>query len=198
MIYIKFIKPLFDWLAALFLIVVLCPFWLAGLLLLRLFQGTPVFFLQSRTGFKMREFTLYKIRTLETTSDKNLSLENRTYTRFGKFLRKYGLDEFPQLLNILMGDMSLIGPRPMPIAYDGNYSARQKERFARKPGITGWAQVNGRNAMSWDDRFAMDIWYIEHCTFWLDMKIVGLTVAQLFAGDNNETAMPVFTGSNPA
>jgi sugar transferase EpsL len=146
----------------------------------------------------MKGFTMYKIRTLNESHITSLSAENRTYSRFGKFLRKSGLDEFPQLLNVLIGDMSLIGPRPMPVAYENKYSEKQKERFSCKPGITGWAQVNGRNAITWEDRFAMDIWYVEHCTFWLDIKIVGLTAVQLFAGDNNEIGMPVFTGSKPA
>lgn len=194
--YIKLIKPIFDSVIAFFIVVLLCPFWFAGIVIIRFLQGAPVLYLQRRTGFRMTGFTMYKIRTLETSSEANLSLENRKYTRLGRFLRNTGLDELPQLINVLRGEMSLIGPRPMPVAYESNYSAMQKGRFDCKPGMTGWAQVHGRNAISWEDRFAMDIWYIDHCSFWLDIKIAVLTIKQLIAGKSNEIKMPVFTGAN--
>jgi lipopolysaccharide/colanic/teichoic acid biosynthesis glycosyltransferase len=196
MIYIKLIKPTIDRVIAFFLIAVLFPFWFAGIVIIRFFQGTPVLYLQRRTGFRMKAFTMYKIRTLETSVKVNLALENRTYTRLGRFLRNTALDELPQLINVLKGEMSLIGPRPMPVAYENNYSTMQKGRFACKPGMTGWAQVHGRNAISWEDRFAMDLWYIDHCSFWLDIKIIGLTIKQLLSGKSNEIKMPVFTGAN--
>ena len=197
MIYSKVIKPFFDWLIALALIVVFSPVWLVGLIIIRIFQGSPVFYLQRRTGYKMKAFTMYKISTLKSSADVDLSLENRDFTRFGKFLRRTGLDEFPQLMNVLKGEMSFVGPRPLPIAYETSYNEKQKDRFRCKPGITGWAQVNGRNAISWNDRFKMDIWYLKYQSFWLDLKIIAHTIVQLLVRESNEIDMPVFTGSNP-
>jgi lipopolysaccharide/colanic/teichoic acid biosynthesis glycosyltransferase len=196
MIYRKLIKPTFDRVIALLLIAMLLPFWIAGIAIVRLAQGAPIFYLQRRTGLGLKGFTMYKIRTLESSAQASLSTENRRYARFGRFLRNTGLDELPQLLNVLRGEMSIIGPRPMPVEYESSYSKTQKRRFACKPGMTGWAQVHGRNAVSWDDRFSMDNWYIDHCSFWLDIKIIGRTIKQLLVDKNNEIKMPVFTSTN--
>ena len=143
--YRELIKPAFDRTTALVLLTMTLPFLGVLAVLIYLMDGSPVLFVQSRTGKNMKPFNLLKFRTLKPSKDEDLSLAHRTMTTWGPFLRKTGIDELPQLFNILKGDMSFVGPRPLPVAYDKAYTDEQKSRFLVKPGITGWAQVNGRN-----------------------------------------------------
>ncbi len=195
MIYKDYIKSVFDRVLALVLIIALSPVWLLGLAIVFFFQGTPLFFVQQRSGQNLKIFRIIKVRTLAISDSTDLSLSNRAYSRIGKFLRKFGLDEIPQLLNILKGEMSFIGPRPLPAEYETRYDEFQKYRFQCKPGITGWAQINGRNSITWDAKFEYDNWYIDNISFSLDLKIVLLTFFNLFRSEKTDE-MPVFTGSN--
>jgi sugar transferase EpsL len=140
--------------------------------------GTPVLFRQRRPGWHGIPFTLYKLRTMTDNHDAagNLLPDGQRLTSFGRFLRSASLDELPELVNILKGEMSLVGPRPLLMQYLDRYTTEQMRRHEVKPGITGWAQVNGRNAISWEQRFAMDVWYVDHLSMWLDIKIIALTV----------------------
>jgi lipopolysaccharide/colanic/teichoic acid biosynthesis glycosyltransferase len=142
-----------------------------------------VLFLQERPGLRGRPFRMVKFRTMtdELGPDGELLPDAQRLTSFGKFLRSTTLDEFPEMWNVLVGDMSVVGPRPLLMRYVPRYDAFQARRMEVKPGVTGWAQVNGRNAISWDEKFALDVWYVDHRTFWLDMKIVVLTFFRVFA-----------------
>ncbi len=170
-------KRLFDLLLTLAGLVVLSPvFLLVGLAVL-IFQGRPVFFRQQRPGYRGRIFTLYKFATMRDLRDPSGRLlpDAQRLTRLGRFLRASSLDELPELLNVLQGEMSLVGPRPLLVKYLPLYSPEQMRRHDVLPGITGWAQVNGRNALSWQDKFRLDVWYVDHWSFWLDLKILALT-----------------------
>lgn len=173
----SFFKRLFDSLFSLLLILLFC--WLLGAvwLCVRIFLGNPALFKQKRVGYHERIFTVYKFRTMTDKKDKKglLLPDSQRLTPFGRFLRSSSLDELPQLFNILKGDMSFIGPRPLLIEYLPLYNAEQKRRHLVKPGVTGWAQVNGRNAISWPEKFKLDCWYVDHPSFWLDIKILWLT-----------------------
>ena len=176
------LKRGFDTLCACIALLICCIplLFLCGLI--RMFLGKQVFFKQQRPGKNAQTFTIYKFRTMTDASDKrgNLLPDAKRLTRFGMFLRKASLDELPQLWNVLKGDMSLVGPRALLIEYLPLYNAEQKQRHLVKPGITGWAQVNGRNAISWEKKFEFDVWYVEHQSFWLDIKILWLTVLKVF------------------
>jgi lipopolysaccharide/colanic/teichoic acid biosynthesis glycosyltransferase len=193
--YRNFIKPSLDRILAVILMVVFAPFLVLLVLIIFIIDGSPVFFIQYRSGIRMNCFRLYKFRTLVPLENSDLSMKNRHYTRTGRMLRKTGIDELPQLWNILKGEMSFIGPRPMPIEYNQKYSDEQRKRFQVMPGITGWAQVVGRNHITWDERFKLDAWYIEHQSFLLDVKICLKTIGQLLKFQP-EHIMPVFNGSN--
>ena len=197
MIYRNIIKPILDWLIALLFIIIFSPVWSFFLGLVWAIQRGPLFYVQIRSGRHMKSFKLYKIRTLEISQSSNLSLSNRSYTRLGKWMRKTGLDELPQLINILRGDMSFIGPRPMPEAYKDKYNHKQKMRFNCLPGITGWAQVRGRNDMTWEKRFALDNDYVRKISLLLDLQILLLTINQIVSKEIREE-MPVFTGTKMA
>lgn len=147
-------------------------------LLVRMKIGSPVLFRQQRPGLHGKAFELLKFRTMNDARDSNGNLlpDSERLTRFGRFLRKTSLDELPGLWNVLKGDMSLVGPRPLLMQYLDRYTPEQARRHEVKPGITGWAQVNGRNAISWEEKFNLDVWYVDHQNFWLDMKIIGMTV----------------------
>jgi lipopolysaccharide/colanic/teichoic acid biosynthesis glycosyltransferase len=170
-------KRIFDLLAASLLLVILSPLLLALTLIVAAAHGTPVLFRQQRPGYKGRPFTLYKFRTMtnRTGPDGSLLPDSERLTRLGRFLRAASLDELPELVNVLRGEMSLVGPRPLLMAYLERYSAEQMRRHDMLPGITGWAQVNGRNALTWEQKFALDLWYVDHWSFWLDIKILWLT-----------------------
>jgi lipopolysaccharide/colanic/teichoic acid biosynthesis glycosyltransferase len=198
MIYTHFIKPSLDAFTAFIVIVGAAPLWLFGFAVVRFSQSSPIFYVQRRTGYKMRGFNMYKIRTLEPAGIAHLTLRKRKYTRFGKLMRRSGFDELPQLFNILLGQMSFVGPRPLPVAYEGSYKKKHLSRFNCKPGLSGWAQVNGRNAITWKERFEMDDWYCRHVSFWLDLRILFRTIIQMRYLQSVEKEMPVFKGNKTA
>ncbi len=139
--------------------------------------GSPIFFCQLRPGLHGRPFNIYKFRTMTDERDKDGKLlpDGDRLTRLGRFLRKSSLDELPELFNVIKGDISIVGPRPLLMQYLGRYTTEQARRHEVKPGITGWAQVNGRNAITWQHKFKLDVWYVDHLSFWLDLKIIALT-----------------------
>ena len=159
------------------------PLLLVVAILVRLKLGSPVLFVQERPGYLGRPFRMVKFRTMtdERGPDGELLPDSVRLTSFGKLLRSTTLDEFPEMWNVLVGDMSVIGPRPLLMRYLSRYSPFQARRMEVKPGVTGWAQVNGRNSLSWEEKFALDVWYVDHRTFWLDMKIVVMTFFKVFA-----------------
>jgi sugar transferase EpsL len=148
-------------------------------------MGAPVLFRHQRPGLKGRPFILYKFRTMmeEAPGQLNLHTDAERLTPLGRFLRSTSLDELPQVLNVLKGDMSLVGPRPLLMRYLPRYTPEQARRHEVRPGITGWAQVNGRNAVSWEEKFMLDVWYVEHLNLWLDLKILALTVWKVLTRD---------------
>ncbi|MCX7608536.1 MAG: sugar transferase [Anaerolineales bacterium] len=170
-------KRLFDFFVALLLLIVLAPLLLLIALLVRIKHGSPVIFRQQRAGYKGRPFWIYKFRTMtdRTGPDGHLLPDEERLTPLGRFLRSTSLDELPELINVLRGEMSLVGPRPLFVKYLERYSPEQMRRHDVVPGITGWAQVNGRNAISWPEKFALDLWYVDHWSFWLDLKILWMT-----------------------
>ncbi len=194
----RFFDFSFSLLLLLLLLVVLLP--LALLVLVNI--GTPILFTQSRPGLHGTAFTLIKFRTMinACSADGALLADAERLTRFGRFLRASSLDELPELWNVLKGDMSLVGPRPLLMEYLPLYSPEQARRHEVRPGITGWAQVNGRNALSWEEKFQLDVWYVDNQSFWLDLKILFLTVKKVLARDgisaSGEATMPRFTGSH--
>lgn len=169
------------------------------LVLIRL--GRPVFFVQVRPGKNGKAFKLIKFRTMTNEKDAsgNLLANERRLTKFGQWLRSTSLDELPELFNVLKGDMSLVGPRPLLMEYIPLYNDFQKRRMEVKPGITGWAQINGRNALTWEEKFELDVWYVDNRTFWLDIRILFLTLYKVIKREgiahHNDVAMPRFTGT---
>lgn len=192
MLYRKYLKPCFDFIIALAGFIILSPVFLVVVILLFIANKGKPFFLQHRPGLHEKTFTVIKFKTMNDNKDRqgNLLPDGKRLTGFGKFIRKTSLDEIPQLLNVLKGDMSLIGPRPLLVEYLPLYNEIQKKRHHVRPGITGWAQVNGRNAISWEQKFDYDVWYVDHVSFLLDLKIVWLTVKKVFKseGINSATA----------
>lgn len=194
-------KRVFDLLVAFVALILLMPvlFIVAVLIWLRL--GSPVLFYQTRPGLHGQPFRLVKFRTMTDARDASGALlpDAQRLTFFGRFLRASSLDELPELWNVLKGDMSLVGPRPLLMEYLPLYSQEQACRHQARPGITGWAQVNGRNALTWEEKFNLDIWYVYHQSLWLDIRILWLTVRKVLAlADINakgEATMPRFTGS---
>lgn len=197
------LKRLFDIIASAIGLVVLSPVFLVLIYLIRKNLGSPVFFVQERPGKDGKPFKMVKFRSMRDAADAqgNPLPDHERLTPFGKKLRATSLDELPELWNVLKGDMSLVGPRPLLMKYLPLYNAFQYRRHEVRPGITGWAQVNGRNAISWDDKFAYDVWYIDNQSFWLDMKILMLTVKKVFAKSDinagEDVTMPLFEGNNP-
>lgn len=171
-------KRVFDLLVAGLALLLLSPLLLLIAILVRLFLGSPILFRQQRPGYKGRPFFLYKFRTMTDRlgPDGQLLPDAERLTRLGRFLRSLSLDELPELYNILRGDMSLVGPRPLLMEYLPLYSAEQMRRHDAYPGLTGWAQIHGRNALDWPTRLALDVWYVDHWSFWLDLKILWLTL----------------------
>jgi lipopolysaccharide/colanic/teichoic acid biosynthesis glycosyltransferase len=186
------VKRLFDIFFAFGWLVLFTPLMLVVAGLVRLKLGSPVLFIQERPGLRGRPFRMVKFRTMtdERGPDGQLLPDEVRLTAFGKFLRASTLDEFPEMWNVLVGDMSVVGPRPLLMRYLPRYDAFQARRMEVKPGVTGWAQVNGRNALSWEQKFAYDVWYVDHRTLWLDLKIVVLTFFKVFArsGINSDKA----------
>jgi lipopolysaccharide/colanic/teichoic acid biosynthesis glycosyltransferase len=194
-------KRLFDVITTIFLLLALALPLLLCALLVRLKLGAPVFFSQVRPGFNGEPFKMIKFRTMTDQRDisKQLLPDAERLTSFGLFLRASSLDELPELWNVLKGDMSLVGPRPLLMEYLPLYSPEQVRRHEVRPGITGWAQVNGRNALSWDEKFKLDVWYVDNQTIWLDMKILFITVRKVLVRDGiaakGEATMSRFTGN---
>jgi sugar transferase EpsL len=194
-------KRLFDFLASAAALVALSPGLLVLAIVVRWKLGHPVIFRQHRPGRRGRVFEVWKFRTMTDArdSDGRLLPDALRLPPFGRWLRATSLDELPELWNVLRGEMSLVGPRPLLIEYLPLYSVEQARRHELRPGLTGWAQVNGRNALTWDEKFRLDVWYVDHRTFWLDLKIIGLTVARVFRREGisaaGEATMPRFTGT---
>jgi len=199
--YKYFFKVLIDVIASLLGLIILSPIFVIVILLLLFFNDGNVFFFQRRPGLNGKIFKVIKFKTMNDRRDKagELLPDAVRLTPLGKFIRKTSLDEIPQLLNIIKGDMSLVGPRPLLVEYLPLYNDAQKKRHDVRPGITGWAQVNGRNAISWKQKFEYDVWYIENMSFMLDIKILFLTVGKIFKseGINSSTSatMEKFTGN---
>ncbi|SRR5258707_11813990 len=179
-------KRIFDLLAALAALILLSPVILLIAVSVRVLLGKPILFRQQRPGFKGRPFFIYKFRTMNEARNPegNLLPDSERLTGLGGFLRSLSLDELPELFNILRGDMSMVGPRPLIMAYLPLYSKEQMRRHDVYPGLTGWAQVNGRNAIDWQTRFALDLWYVDHRSFWLDIKIIFRTLWKVIKREN--------------
>ena len=195
------LKRAFDLLLGLVMLIVFFPLMLVLALLIRIYMGAPVIFRQMRPGLYGKPFYLYKFRTMsgETDSEGNLLPDKQRLTGLGRTLRRLSLDELPQLLNVLKGELSFVGPRPLLMAYLERYNKEQARRHEVKPGITGWAQVNGRNAVSWEEKFKLDVWYVDNKSFLLDLKILGMTAikvlkAEGISGEGSAT-MTEFMGS---
>jgi sugar transferase EpsL len=174
----SFSKRLFDFTFSFLAIVILSPVILVTMLLVRVFLGTPILFKQQRPGYKGKPFFIYKFRSMKDgfTEDGIPLPDSERLTRFGHLLRSLSLDELPELFNILRGEMSFVGPRPLLMEYLPLYSHEQARRHDVIPGLTGWAQVNGRNAVDWSTRFKLDVWYVDHWSFWLDIRIIFMTI----------------------
>jgi lipopolysaccharide/colanic/teichoic acid biosynthesis glycosyltransferase len=177
-------KRLFDLVVAGLLLLVLSPVLALVALLVLVIDGPPILFRQPRPGRHGRPFTIMKFRTMITQRDANGDLlpDEARLTGLGRILRRTSLDELPELVNVIRGDMSLVGPRPLLVEYLTHYTPEQRRRHDVRPGITGWAQVNGRNALSWEEKLALDVWYVDHRTMRLDVHILGRTVKQVLAG----------------
>jgi sugar transferase EpsL len=197
----KFASRLFDVVVAAFVLVVAWPVLVAVAIAIRLTMGAPVMFRQQRAGRDGKTFELVKFRTMRTAApgDDGPETDEARLTKVGKLLRASSLDELPTLVNVLRGDMSLVGPRPLPIRYLPRYSPDHARRHEVRPGITGWAQANGRNALSWDDQLDMDVWYVDNRSVGLDMRIIAATVRSVAKRDGisheGHATRPEFPGS---
>lgn len=195
------IKSIFDKTLALSLIILFSPIYIIVSFLIYKKMGSPILFRQKRPGYKEKIFGIYKFRTMTNETDEygNLLPDDQRLVGIGKFIRSTSLDELPQLFNVLKGEMSFVGPRPLLIEYLPLYSETQKRRHDVKPGITGWAQVNGRNAISWEQKFEYDVWYVDNQSFLLDMKILWMTFLKVVKrsdiSSNTSVTMEKFTGS---
>jgi len=198
---IQLSKRIFDVVIAILVLGVSLPILVLLALLIRIWLGRPVFFVQVRPGLHGKPFRMVKFRTMTDKRDKHGRLlpDNIRLTRFGRILRSTSLDELPELWNVLKGDMSLVGPRPLLMEYLPLYSKEQYRRHEVRPGVTGWAQINGRNAISWEDKFKLDVWYVDNQSFGLDLKILVLTVKKVLIRDGisgqGEVTMSKFTGT---
>jgi sugar transferase EpsL len=196
-------KRVFDLVVAAAAVALLAPLMLAIGIAVRLGLGKPVWFVQERPGRHGVPFRMIKFRTMRDAldADGRPLPDGERLTPLGRFLRAASLDELPELWNVLRGDMSLVGPRPLLMEYLPLYSAEQARRHEVKPGITGWAQVNGRNALSWEEKFRLDVWYVDHASLWLDLEIIALTLWKTIKRDgisqSGHATMPVFMGSKP-
>jgi len=171
-------KRLFDFCFVLVIFPILLPLLILLTILIHFAIGSPLFFMQIRPGLHGKPFQILKFRTMVAAYDAEGSLlpDEARLTAFGRFLRATSLDELPELFNVLKGDMSLVGPRPLLMQYLGRYTTEQARRHEVRPGITGWAQVNGRNAITWEEKFKLDVWYVDNWSLWLDIKIIGMTI----------------------
>ncbi|EJR42464.1 sugar transferase [Bacillus mycoides] len=195
-------KRLFDVCVSLLLLLLFSIVICIVAILVRIKLGSPILFKQKRPGMNGIPFYLYKFRTMtnEIGGDGNWIPDEVRLTNFGKTLRKYSIDELPQLINVIKGDLSLVGPRPLLMEYLPLYSSKQAKRHDVKPGITGWAQINGRNSITWEEKFELDIWYVENHSFLLDMKIIVLTITKVFKPEGinhvGHVTMERFTGGD--
>ena len=195
------VKRSFDLVGAAAAIILLSPVLIAIAVFVRLLIGSPILFRQERSGLGAQSFEILKFRSMTDMRDDNGALlpDAERLSLFGRWLRASSLDELPELLNVATGDMSLVGPRPLLVQYVPLYTAEQARRHEVRPGITGWAQVNGRNALSWEEKFALDVWYVDHQSFWLDAKIIALTAWKVLKREGisqaGEATMPLFEGS---
>ena len=201
--YKYFFKRLIDFIIVFCVLVVIWPILLIITLWLHFAnKGAGAFFTQERPGKGGKIFKVIKFKTMtdERDADGNLLPDADRLTNVGRFVRSTSIDELPQLINVLKGDMALIGPRPLLVQYLPLYSKEQARRHEVRPGITGWAQVNGRNAISWTKKFELDVWYVDHCSFWLDVKIIFLTIKKVFVREGisqeGQATMEFFTGNN--
>lgn len=197
----KYIKRFFDFVSALLALIVFSILLAVVAVLVKVKLGSPVIFKQERPGLNNKVFTLYKFRTMTDERDENGELlpDEVRLTKFGQFLRNTSIDELPELINILKGDMSVIGPRPLLVQYIPLYNEHQARRAEVKPGLSGWAQVNGRNSVTWEDKFDMDVYYVDNCSLALDLKILFMTVKNVIkregiSSDTSATMEP-FTGT---
>jgi len=194
------VKRLFDIIMSLFLLIILAPVFLFLALAIRLKLGPPVLFTQKRPGYKGKPFYFYKFRTMtdQVDCEGRLFDDEQRLTDLGQWLRKYSLDELPQLINVIKGELSFVGPRPLLMAYLERYTPEQARRHDVKPGITGWAQVNGRNALTWEEKFALDIWYVDNQSVFLDFKILWITLIKVLKAEGISqegwATMPEFMG----
>mgnify|MGYP005919855473 CR=1 FL=1 len=203
-VYVSCVKRVLDFVIALIALCLLCPFFSLVVILLfiahRSFNG--VFFVQSRVGYREKTFKILKFKTMSDRRDEAgiLLPDAERLTPIGKIVRELSIDELPQLINVLKGDMALIGPRPLLVQYLPLYSKEQARRHDVRPGITGWAQVNGRNAISWTKKFELDVWYVDHCSLWLDLCIIFKTIKKVFIREGisqeGQTTMEPFNGKN--
>jgi len=197
----KAMKRFVDITGSILGLVLLSPVLLIVWVMVRRDMGSPVLFRQTRPGLNGRPFQMVKFRTMRDATDSsgNPLPDSERLTNFGRFLRSSSLDELPELWNVLRGDMSLVGPRPLLMEYLSLYSPKQARRHEVRPGVTGWAQINGRNSVSWDEKFEFDVWYVNYRTFWLDLKIIWLTIRKVFKRDGisaaGEATMPKFKGN---
>ena len=199
--YVKLLKPVLDKVFALILIIILAPLFVLVALLIYIKMGKPILFLQNRPGLKGGNFTIYKFRTMSDEKDQNGNLlpDEKRLHGVGLLIRSLSLDELPQLFNVLKGDMSFIGPRPLLCEYLELYDEEQKRRHDIKPGITGWAQVNGRNTISWDKKFKLDVWYVDNINCILDIKVLWMSFLKVLKRDgisqSNHVTMEKFKGN---
>ena len=200
--YKKFFKPLLDKALALTGLIILSPVMISVAILIYLWDGKPILFVQERPGYKEKIFKIYKFRTMTNEKDENGNLlpDEKRLKGIGKIIRSLSLDELPQLFNVLKGDMSFVGPRPLLVEYLPLYNERQRKRHDVKPGITGLAQVMGRNALNWKEKFEYDVYYVENLSFWLDLKIILLTIWKVLKREGisqkGRATMEKFNGRN--
>lgn len=196
------IKRMFDVLFALIIMIILSPVLVILSVVIAAAEGFPIFFTQTRPGKNGNPFKLYKFRTMKVVRDQfdETSTDGDRITKLGKFLRRTSLDELPEFFNVLKGEMSIVGPRPLLMQYLERYSVEQARRHEVLPGITGWAQINGRNAISWEEKFRLDVWYVDHSSFWLDMRIILQTIWNVVKGEGisppGQATMDEFMGSS--
>lgn len=201
--YKSFIKRILDFLISLLAIITISPILIVVTVWLHYAnKGAGAFFFQERPGKDGKIFKVVKFKTMSDERDKDGKLlpDAQRLTKVGKFVRSTSIDELPQLFNVLMGDMSLIGPRPLLVKYLPLYSTEQARRHEVRPGISGWAQCHGRNAISWNEKFKLDVWYVEHCSFWIDLKVIFITIKKVLCRSdiNSDTSatMEAFNGKN--
>lgn len=197
--YKHFFKRVLDFLISLIAILCLSPLFLVMIVLLHFAnKGAGVFFLQERPGKDAKLFNVIKFKSMtdEVDAEGNLLPNDQRVTKIGKFIRKFSIDELPQLFNVLKGDMSLIGPRPLLTRYLKLYSPEQARRHEVRPGLTGWAQVHGRNNIAWSEKFRLDVWYVDHCSLWVDIKVIFMTIKNVVTGKDVSVMSGSFDGTN--